>query len=447
MAGMSRGARTSTRGVRPVLAMALLALGVVAPAAAAQDSGGMPSASTPVGALRLADAIVPLGPTRPPAIGDCPTGYIAALVQDVVVDLAGVRAMFEAAPPGSGVAVVVDLPGGGSLSFLADLVTTYFLDANGDVIGSSLVPGAPAPVGTVSTALGWSGRTFTAAGASDTSATFTVADDSMLGGVNGPSGSYGLEPGGADHRWYLIGTSLALPDGPSEGDGSTDPVVVAPSLTERAVMQQYRDLFGREADPEGLAFWSDRLCRAAQTFPGVVATLYSYPEAEGYGTEVARLYFAYFGRVPDFGGLLYWIGERRAGRPLADVSYDFFASDEFQALRSTVPTDGQFVDDAYRRVLERPSDPGGRSWWIAQLGAGLSRWDMVTTFSESPEGRSVKFGDVNTSVLYGYLVRRAPDPGGFEYWEGRLEPDAVNAARAGLIGALLDSDEYAARFP
>jgi hypothetical protein len=403
--------------------MALLALGAVAPAAAAQDSGGTPSASTPVGPLRVADAVVPLGPARPPAIGDCPTPrYIAALVQDVVVDLAGVRAMFEAAPPGSGVAVVVDLPGGGSRSFLADLVSTYFLDANGDVIGSSLVPGAPAPVGTVSTTLGWSGRTF------------TVSDDSMLGGVYGPSGSYQLEPGGADHRWYLVGTTI-------------DPGAVAPSLTERAVMQQYRDLFGREADPEGLAFWSDRVCRAAQTFPGVVATLYSYPEAEGYGTEVARLYFAYFERVPDFGGLLYWIGERRAGRPLADVSYDFFASDEFEALSSTVPTDGQFVDAAYRRVLDRPSDPGGRSSWIAQLGAGLSRWDMVTAFSESPEGRSVTFGAANTSVLYAYLVRRAPDPGGFEYWEGRLVPDAVNATRAGLIGALLDSDEYAARFP
>lgn len=442
MPGRPRDASASTRRVARVLVLTLIAIGVVSPAAAAQEGGGPSEAATPLRSVRLADVIVPVGPTRPPAIGDCPVGYTAALVQDLVVDLAGVRALFAQAPPGSGVAVVVDLPGGESLSFLADLVTTYFLDANGDVIGSSFVPGTPAPAGTVSTSVGWGGRTFTDAGPSETSAGFTVSDRGILGSVNGPSGVYGLESGGADHRWYLVGTSLGLPD----GDGTIDPVAVASSLTEQAVMQQYRDLFGRDADPDGLAFWSDRLCRAAQTFPGVVATLYSYRAAEGYGTEVARLYFAYFGRVPDVDGLLYWIGVRRAGRPLAEVSHAFFASGEFSAISSTVTTDGQFVDDVYRRVLERSPDPGGRASWISQIGGGLTRWDLVTAVSESPEGRSVKFGDANTSVLYAYLLRRAPDPGGFEHWEGRLEPDAVNATRAGLIGALLDSAEYAARF-
>jgi hypothetical protein len=81
---------------------------------------------------------------------------------------------------------------------------------------------------------------------------------------------------------------------------------------------------------------------------------------------VARLYFAYFGRIPDYPGLMYWVGEFQAGGNLNAMSQAFADSAEFRSRYGALD-DGAFVDLVYQNVLGRLPDAGGvrsgcRSW-------------------------------------------------------------------------------------
>ncbi len=46
---------------------------------------------------------------------------------------------------------------------------------------------------------------------------------------------------------------------------------------------------------------------------------------------VARLYWAYFGRIPDASGLTYWTAKHRSGTSTASISNGFAGSSEFRS--------------------------------------------------------------------------------------------------------------------
>lgn len=101
---------------------------------------------------------------------------------------------------------------------------------------------------------------------------------------------------------------------------------------------------------------------------------------------VIRLYWAYFKRRPDLGGLNYWIGRYRTGTRLIDISQQFARSNEFQTTYgSTTPE--QFVTLVYQNVLERNPDSAGLSFWAGRVRSGMPRGQVMTSFSESSEGR------------------------------------------------------------
>ena len=96
---------------------------------------------------------------------------------------------------------------------------------------------------------------------------------------------------------------------------------------------------------------------------------------------IARLYRAYFLRRPDAGGLAFWSGQRMS---LAAISEAFADSDEFASLYGTLSNQA-FVERVYQNVMGREPDPGGRSFWTAQLYEGMRRGSVMLNFSESPE--------------------------------------------------------------
>src|SRR4029077_20399803 len=81
-------------------------------------------------------------------------------------------------------------------------------------------------------------------------------------------------------------------------------------------MQQYRDFLGREGDSAGVAYWSGQLGGGAQDRSQMVETFFNSAELQGSIAPVVRLYFAYFLRVPDYGGLNFWISQSRSGSSL-----------------------------------------------------------------------------------------------------------------------------------
>jgi hypothetical protein len=112
-------------------------------------------------------------------------------------------------------------------------------------------------------------------------------------------------------------------------------------------------------------------------------------DISGVAGQAYRIYQAAFNRVPDNGGLKYWISQMDAGMSQLEVAARFVDSDEFRALYGANPTNAEFLTRLYSNVLHRTPDPGGYAWWLGELDAG--RYNKVTAlagFSESPENQA-----------------------------------------------------------
>ena len=206
-------------------------------------------------------------------------------------------------------------------------------------------------------------------------------------------------------------------------------------------MQQFRDFLGREGDVVGIASWTSYLS-AGNPRAAVVETFLKSPQVQDVISPIARLYFAYFLRVPDFDGLRFWIARYRHGNSLDSISQSFAASAEFQSRYGSLD-DARFVDLVYQNVLRRVADPAGRAYWISRLGGGLTRGHLMTEFSESPEYATEIASEVYVTMTYFGMLQRAPDSAGLAYWVGVLD---AGSPRRSLIDAVLTSAEYRSRF-
>ena len=186
---------------------------------------------------------------------------------------------------------------------------------------------------------------------------------------------------------------------------------------------------------------------------GAGAWGYSVPTGIGAGVErpvaldgqLARLYRAYFNRSADTDGFLFWQSQRSAGLSLNGVSNAFAASAEFQNTYGPL-NNGAFVDLVYANVLHRPADSGGRSYWVSQLNAGVSRGQVMTGFSESAEminstGTVAPTSSAQAQVyrLYVAFFLRYPDAAGYQYWSGVR---AGGASLQSIAAAFASSAEF-----
>lgn len=121
-------------------------------------------------------------------------------------------------------------------------------------------------------------------------------------------------------------------------------------------------------------------------------------DISGNAGQAYRLYQAAFNRVPDNGGLKFWIRTMDAGTKLKDVAAGFVISPEFQSLYGSNPTNEQFVVKLYNNVLHRDPDAVGKAYWLDLLDRGqMSKADVLMQFSESPENQAAVIG----AILYG----------------------------------------------
>jgi hypothetical protein len=112
-------------------------------------------------------------------------------------------------------------------------------------------------------------------------------------------------------------------------------------------------------------------------------------DISGNAGQAYRLYQAAFNRVPDNGGLKYWIGRMDEGTPLDRVAAEFMGSSEFVALYGENPTNADFLTKIYSNVLHRAPDQGGYDWWLGQLDSGgHTKISVLINFSESPENQA-----------------------------------------------------------
>lgn len=172
-----------------------------------------------------------------------------------------------------------------------------------------------------------------------------------------------------------------------------------------------------------------------------VVQLVDQPAFSAKKAPVIRLYWAYFKRRPDLDGLNYWIKQYATGaKSLQRISLSFATSSEFKTKYGNT-TPSQFVTLVYQNVLERQPEADGLAYWSKKIEDGTSRGQVMTSFSESPEGKRVMAPYVDTVLIGLGMIGQIPSKPLFDA--------AVADAKAGwpretIVDYVLGAPEYAA---
>ncbi len=213
------------------------------------------------------------------------------------------------------------------------------------------------------------------------------------------------------------------------------------------VTQQYLDFLRRTPDSAGLNHWVNQLNAGTATRAQVIESMMYSSEFRGRFGPLVRLYTAYFQRVPDYAGLMYWFDRMYptsgTATSLAQVSDAFAQSGEFVNTYGPLDNAG-FLIRVYQNVLGRSPDAAGYTYWLGQLNAGMPRGQVMTAFSESTENQNATANSLLITMTYVGMLRRSPEAGGYAWW--LAEVNAGRASVLSLITSFLNSSEYAARF-
>lgn len=114
--------------------------------------------------------------------------------------------------------------------------------------------------------------------------------------------------------------------------------------------------------------------------------------------EVARLYQAGLGRVPDEGGMNYWIDVVDGGVALYDVSETFLDSPEFTARFGDIDTlsNEDYINLLYNNVLGREAEQGGFEYWVNVMNQNLVDDAQVLMFFAASDENKERTEYLNT---------------------------------------------------
>lgn len=311
--------------------------------------------------------------------------------------------------PGAPIIQGVDLIGEGTARIRWSAPTT---DGGQPVTGyqvSVLQGGTETPLGTV----GSSTTEYTATGlANGSAATLQVAATNTIG-TGGAAAGPSVTP-----QWWLPWSS---------GSKAVDELFTwmttkAPTATEKANwLAQLNAGFKKPAD--------------------LVAYLRTLADATTNVDPTVRLYSAYLTRIPDAGGLNFWLGRRRAGWTLSRISSNFAASSEFVRRYGSM-TNRQFVENIYANVLERSGDAAGITYWTGQLDRKRkSRGQVMINFSESNEYKNKQAKNVAAAVVYIHVLGKAPSTAQRTAFNASLDAEGL----VPTVRALLREPSFADR--
>ena len=124
-------------------------------------------------------------------------------------------------------------------------------------------------------------------------------------------------------------------------------------------------------------------------------------DLDGNAGQAYRLYQAAFNRTPDVEGLGYWIGQMDKGAEnLNHVAAGFVGSAEFKTLYGQNVSDNAFLTALYSNVLHRAPDQAGFDYWNGRVNAGMTRPDILASFSESVENQAQVIGSIQNGITY-----------------------------------------------
>ena len=257
-----------------------------------------------------------------------------------------------------------------------------------------------------------------------------------------------------------------------------------------AVEILYKAMLDRSSDPAGRADWVAKLnagqplqavingfcgsaefgnlCKTYGIKPGTVNVPDVQPEQPQPSDEkiqayVARCYKIILGRDADEGGMQTWVNELNSGRKAAaEIIDSFVKSAEFQNKKLS---SADAVEILYKAMLDRPSDPAGKSSWVSQLEGGKPLQAVINGFCGSAEfGNLCKTYGINPGTVtvpdtqpevpaasdeqirafvsrcYKIILGRDADEGGMNTWSAELASGRKAAAE--IIEQFVASAEF-----
>jgi len=179
--------------------------------------------------------------------------------------------------------------------------------------------------------------------------------------------------------------------------------------TSTFIEQLYSNFLGRSSDAAGKAYWTEKLDSGAMNAAQISQSFIESEEFSGVVSPVAQLYYATFNRIPDAGGLAYWMEAFQNGSSIEEISNGFVGSQEFQDKYGSAVDDDAFLELLYQNVFNRAPDAEGKANWLNEMNSnGLSRADVLVGFSNSQEQINAKGEDIKIIVQYQGILGTAP---------------------------------------
>ncbi len=200
----------------------------------------------------------------------------------------------------------------------------------------------------------------------------------------------------ANTRALLAGVSLSSEAAGFLTSGEFARLYGTPSNTD-FVNALYQNVLHRAGDTGGMQTWNNALAHGTSRADVLVdfsesaenkTTLEAAPNqtySETVEAQAERLYDAAFGRAPDPIGYGNLTRGMLNGVTLQQAALGFVQSAEFSNRYGAAASNGTFVDALYQNTLHRAADPSGRAQYLAALNSGMSRTDLLVSFSESAE--------------------------------------------------------------
>lgn len=215
------------------------------------------------------------------------------------------------------------------------------------------------------------------------------------------------------------------------------------SQVEAFAKRMYTVVLNREAEAEGLSYWTNRLINQEIDGAGTANGFINSAEFQARKLDdtdfVDVLYRTFFDRNADEGGKNYWLSELAKGVSRTQVLSGFVNSQEFSQVcdsygiaRGTMQTDGtciykpgvrNYVLRMYTKALNRTGETMGVEYWANRINMKVASPETVAkSFFLSEEFNNRKLSDEDyVETLYQTFMDRASDAEGKQYWVSNLK--------------------------
>lgn len=232
------------------------------------------------------------------------------------------------------------------------------------------------------------------------------------------------------------------------------------------VKRLYRLSLGREADANGLSYWTQELAEGRKTGAEVAKGFILSQEMNNRKLSdeqfVVTLYQTFFNRTPASGdsGKAFWKNLLANGVSRAYVFRGFCHSEEFASIcgsyginrgnitltenRDQKHNLTMYVYRCYDRTLGRQPDVNGLNYWTGQLlDKQRTASSVAANFVFSKEFISKKYSDEEyVKIMYRMFFDREYDNAGFKFWVNELKTG--NRDRYGVFNGFANSKEFKA---